>query len=79
MVALLTTVFTFCHVAADLGRFRHSDPGFQLEEGIDWLAADLLSHGRRRHFHAVRHPDHLPDAAVHPGQLEAVRSASRNT
>jgi hypothetical protein len=39
-------------------------------ESIDLGGLDDLQDGRRRHFDAVRHPDHLPDAAVHPGQLE---------
>jgi NADH-quinone oxidoreductase subunit M len=46
-------------------------PGFQFVESSEWLGGSIdLPHGRRRHFDAVRHPDDLPDAALHPGQLE---------
>jgi hypothetical protein len=34
-----------------------------------WLGGSrsIYKHGRRRHLHAVRDADHLPDAALHPG------------
>jgi NADH-quinone oxidoreductase subunit M len=42
-------------------------PGFQFVEKTEWLGGHRLPYGRRRHFDAVRHPDHLPDADLHPG------------
>jgi NADH-quinone oxidoreductase subunit M len=46
-----------------------------LVEKAAWLGGMvILQDGRGRHFDAVRHPDHLPDAALHSGQLEAIKT-----
>ena len=68
--------FTFVISLLDLGRLRQFRAG--LPDGREVRLAGfghLLPHGRRRHFHAVRHPDHLPDAALHPGELGIDREA----
>ena len=80
-IALWTTIFTFVISLFIWIGFDNSVPGFQMVEKFDWLdSRHLLPHGRRRHFHAVRHPDDLPDAALHPGELGSrSRSASRTT
>ncbi len=80
-VALLTTVVTFVVSLFIWTSFDKANPGFQLvEKRRVARRRHLLPDGRRRHLDAVRHPDHLPDALLHPGQLgHRSRSASRNT
>ena len=70
-VALGVTIAHLRPVAADLDRnFDPANPGFQFVEEADWLGGFMtLPDGRRRHLDAVRHPDHLPDAVLHPRQL----------
>ena len=64
-------------LAADLVRASTlPNPGFQFVEKIDWLGGwHHLPHGRRRHLDAVRHPDDLPDAVLHPRELGLDRQA----
>jgi hypothetical protein len=38
-----------------------------------WIRPDQVQDGRRRHIDAVRHPDDIPDAAVHSRQLGIVQ------
>ena len=69
-IALWTTLVTF---GLSLILWRAFDPTtaqFQFVELRPWLGADQLPHGRRRHLHAVRAADHLPHAALHPGELD---------
>ena len=68
-IALWTTLVTF---ALSLVLWRDFDPTtaqFQFVEQRAWLGADQLPHGRRRHLLALRAADHLPHAALHPGEL----------
>ncbi len=68
-VALWTTTITFILSLFIWVNFDPSDPGFQMvEQSALAQRRHLLPHGRRRHLDAVRHPDDLPDAALHPRQ-----------
>ena len=63
-------------VAVHLDRLRQCRS--RLPDGReDRLAGQrhLLPYGRRRHLHAVRHPDDVPDAVLDPGQLGFDRQA----
>jgi hypothetical protein len=72
-IALFTTIVTFIVSLFIWGRVRYRQPGFQMVEDKRLARrSDHLQDGRRRHFDAVRHPDHLPDAAV-SGKLESIR------
>ena len=61
--------------------FDPANPGFQLVEKHELAGRrHLLSHGRGRHFHAVRGADRGPDALLHRRQLgKRSRPASPNT
>ena len=80
-IALLTTVFTFVLSLFIWIGFDNAQAGFQMVEKARLAGfRHLLPHGRRRHLDAVRHPDDLPDAVLHPGVAgNRSRSASRNT
>jgi hypothetical protein len=80
-IALLTTLITFAvSLLIWIAQFDNSNPGFQFVEKTRLARAASLPYGRGRHLDAVRHPDHVPDAVLHPGQLEVDRpSASWNT
>ncbi len=57
-----------------------STANFQFVEEREWLGRHQLQDGRRRHLDVVRHPDHVPDAALHPGLLGRDRgSRARST
>ena len=80
-IALYTTLVTF---GASLYLWVQFDPNrarLPVRRG-DGLARRVhqLQDGRRRHLHAVRRADRLPDAALHPGELGVDRGrASRST
>ena len=76
-VAFGVTTLTFLVSLLIWWNFDPTNPGFQFVEEADWTRRlHELPHGGRRHLHAVRDPHHLPDAVLHPGELEG-RSQSR--
>ena len=79
-IALWTTVVTFLVSLFIWTGFDIRRAGFQfVEKGLAGRGI-YLPHGRRRHLDAVRHPDDVPDAALHPGVAgKRSTSASRNT
>jgi NADH-quinone oxidoreductase subunit M len=70
LAGLVISGATFLVSLAAFFYYDPSTPGYQLVEQHVWYQSISYKHGCGRHFDAVRHPDHLPDAAVHPGQLE---------
>ena len=80
-VALWTTLVTFAVSLVLVWRFDPASAGIPVRREAR-LARRLrhLPHGRRRHFAAVRDPDHRADAALHRRELaRRSRPASRNT
>ena len=57
-------------LAADLVEFRPVRSGLPVRRARRLARLHDLFDGRRRHLDAVRHPHHLPDAHLHPGELE---------
>jgi NADH-quinone oxidoreductase subunit M len=73
MIALGTTIATFALSLVAWGRFDTANPGnSSLWRRPLAVRDDPLQTRRRRHFHAVRAADHLPDALLHPRLLGIV-------
>ena len=70
-IALWTTLITFAVSLILVWRFDPGAAGLPVRrEGALARHRHHLPHGRRRHFAAVRDPDHRPDAVLHPRELE---------
>ena len=69
-VALWTTLVTFAISLVMVWRFDPARRNSSSSRSMPWLGVAILSHGRRRHFAAVRDPDHRADADLHPGELD---------
>ena len=70
-IALWTTLVTFAVSLILVWRFDAAERGLPVRrKGELARQRHHLSHGRRRHFAAVRDPDHRPDAVLHHRELE---------
>ena len=75
-IALVDDAADVRGVAADLVALRSLDRPLPVPGGARLARAQhQVQDGRRRHLHAVRDPDHVPDAAVHHGELGVDRDA----
>ena len=79
-IALWTTIITFVVSLSSGCNFDTTNRRLPVRRGLRLARHLEVQDGRRRHFDAVRDPDDVPDAAVHPRHLGSrSRIASRNT
>ena len=77
--ALFTTLITFLLSLILWADFDPASRASNSSSNIRWLGGcHDLPYGGGRHFDALRAPDHLPDADLHPGELARSSGASRN-